>query len=110
MTVKIEIRLWNLLAHSNSMGIILFLIPVLLRGWIIHNLHLCSLLNPNSDTRQALAFIGGHAAFSVLRKLSKTSDLCTVCFSPLTEDKTLEIEDLDSNFTLIQLLDRGGLK
>ena len=31
---------------------------------------------PNSDARQALVFIGRYAAFSLLRKLSKTSDLC----------------------------------
>ena len=66
--------------------------------------------SPNSATKQALAFIGGYAAFSLLRKLSKTSDLCPECYSLLTEDKTMEIQDLDSDFTLIQLLDRGGLK
>ena len=67
-------------------------------------------LHPNSDTRQALAFIRGHPAFSLIRKLTKTSELCPECYSLLTEDKSIEIEDLDYNFSLIQLLDRGGLK
>ena len=52
----------------------------------------------SSDTRQALAFIGGYVAFSLLRKLSKTSDLCPDCYSILTEIKHMKI------------LDRGGLK
>ena len=64
----------------------------------------------SSDTRQALAFIGGYAAFSLLRKLSKSSDLCPDCYSILTENKYMEIEDPDSTFALIGLLDRGGLK
>ena len=34
---------------------------------------------PNSDTRQALAFIGGYAAFSMIRKLIKISELCPEC-------------------------------
>ena len=65
---------------------------------------------PNSDTRQALAFIGGYAVFSLIRKLTKTSELCPECYSLLTEDKSIEIEDLVNNLSLIQLLDRGGLK
>ena len=46
----------------------------------------------------------------MIRKLTKTSELCPECYSLLTEDKSIEIEDLDYNFSLIQLLDRGGLK
>ena len=64
----------------------------------------------SSDTRQALAFIGGYAAFCLLRKLSKTSDVCPDCCSILTENKHMEIEDPDSTIAFIGLLDRGGLK
>ena len=67
-------------------------------------------LDPNSETRQALAFIGGYAAFSLLKKLSRGKSLCLDCTSVLIQDKTLEIEDFDSSLVLIQLLDRGGLK
>ena len=57
---------------------------------------------PNSDTRQALAFIGGYAAYSLMRKFTKTSKLCPECYSLLTEDKSIEIEDLDYNISLSQ--------
>ena len=66
-------------------------------------------LDPNSETRQAFAFIGGYAAFSLLTKLSGKS-LCLDRTSVLIQDKTLEIEDFESSLVLIQLLDRGGLK
>ncbi|KAI6658226.1 hypothetical protein LOD99_15495 [Oopsacas minuta] len=67
-------------------------------------------LPPNADERQALAFIGGYATFCLIRKLTITSELCPECYSLLTEDKSIEIEDIDFNFSLIQLLDPGGLK
>ena len=38
-------------------------------------------LVPNSETRQVLAFIGGDAAFSLLKKLSKGKSLCLDCTS-----------------------------
>ena len=66
--------------------------------------------DPNSETRQALAFIGGYAAFSLLKRLAKGRDLCFDCTSILTEDKSLEIQDFESTLGLVQLLDRGGLK
>ena len=67
-------------------------------------------LDPNSETRQALAFIGGYAAFSLLKKQSRGKSLGLDCTSVLIQDKTLEIEDFESSLVLIQLLDRGGLK
>ena len=36
-------------------------------------------LDPNSETRQALAFIGSYAAFSLLKKLSIDKGLCVDC-------------------------------
>ena len=67
-------------------------------------------LDPNSETRQALAFIGGYAAFSLLKELSRGKGLCLDCTSALIQDKTLEIQDFESSLLLIQLLDRGGPK
>ena len=67
-------------------------------------------VNPNSDSRQALAFIGGYAAFSLMKRLSRSRSLCHDCTLTLIQDKTLEIEDFESSVVLIQLLDRGGLK
>ena len=67
-------------------------------------------LDPNSESCQALAFIVGYAAFSLLKKLSRGKSLCLDCTSVLIQDKTLEIEDFASSLVLIQLLDTGGLK
>ena len=67
-------------------------------------------VNPNSETRQALAFIGGYAAFSLMKILSRSRSLCHDCTLTLIQDKTLEIDDFESSVVLIQLLDRGGLK
>ena len=64
----------------------------------------------NTDTKQALAFITGYASFSLLRKLSKASDICLECTLLLTKNKSMEVEEFDSTFALIQILDRGGLK
>ena len=66
--------------------------------------------DPNLETRQALAFIAGYAAFSSIKKFSKSSEMCTECIFFLTEDKSTVIEEANSSFGLIQFLDRGGLK
>ena len=65
--------------------------------------------DPNLETREALAFIAGYAAFSSIKKFSKSSEMCTECIFFLTEDKYMVIEEANSSFGLIQLLDRGGL-
>ena len=52
-------------------------------------------LDPNSETRQALAFIGGYAAFSILKNLSRGKSLCVDCTSVLIQYKALEIEDFE---------------
>ena len=67
-------------------------------------------VNPNSEMRQALAFIGDYAAFSLMKRLSRSRSLCHDCTLTLIQDKTLENKDLESSVVLIQLLDRGGLK
>ena len=36
--------------------------------------------------------------------------MCTECIFFLTEDKSIVIEEANSSFGLIQLLDRGGLR
>ena len=36
-------------------------------------------VDPDLETQQALAFIAGYAAFSAMKKLSKTSELCIDC-------------------------------
>ena len=36
-------------------------------------------VNPNSETRQALAFIGSYAAFSLMKRLSRSRSLCHDC-------------------------------
>ena len=67
-------------------------------------------VDPDLETQQALAFIAGYAAFSEMKKLSKTSELCLDCTSFLCEDKCLDVEEIQPTFQLIQLSDRGGLK
>ena len=110
MSLKI-VLLWNLSALSKPMKMIF--IAAILIILIPHIICLCSLLKVfilRSDKRHALAFIGGYGPFSLLRKLSKTSDVCPDCCSILTENNNMEIEDPDSTFTLIGLLDRGRIK
>ena len=47
-------------------------------------------LDPNSETRQALAFIGGYEAFSLLKKQSRGKSVCLDRTSVLIKDKSLE--------------------
>ena len=66
-------------------------------------------VDPDLETQQALAFIAGYAAFSAMKNLSKTSELCLDCTSFLCEDKSLDVEEIQPTFQLIQLSNRGGL-
>ena len=83
-----------------------YIIDLALYESIISN----EIADPDLETRQALAFIAGYAAFSSIKKFSKSSELCTDCIFFLTEDKSIVIEEVNSSCGLIQLLDRGGLK
>ena len=62
------------------------------------------------EIQQALAFISGYAAFSVMKKIIVTFELCNECVLFLNQDKSLDIEEIPPTFKLIQLSDRGGLK
>ena len=66
--------------------------------------------DPSLEIQQALAFISGYAAFSMMKKFIKTFELCNECVLFLTQDKSLDIEEIPPTFKLIQLYDRGGLK
>ena len=48
-------------------------------------------LDPNSETRQALAFIGGYAAFSLLKNYLRRGKICAlIVLQYYNTDKTLE--------------------
>ena len=52
-------------------------------------------------------YIAGYAVFSYLKKSSG----CRTCHGLLTSDKLLEVNnDVGSQYTLIDLIDRGSLK
>ena len=72
---------------------------------------------PDPSILQALAFIAEYTVHSihkskVFRKspLSKDKSMCSNCLALLTEVKSLEFEESDSFYAIIQLQDRGGLK
>ena len=56
---------------------------------------------------QSIAFVGGYVVHSFIRNSSSN---CEACLSMLTQDKELEIVDLEDKNKLIQLIDRGSLK
>ena len=56
---------------------------------------------------QSLAFIGGYAIHSLLKKSKKK---CADCLIFLTEDKVIDFVDYQSAYTLIEIIDRGSLK
>ena len=58
-------------------------------------------VDPDLETQQALAFIAGYAAFSAMKKLSKTSELCLDCTSFLCEDKCLDVEEIQPSFQIV---------
>ena len=62
------------------------------------------------ETQQGLSFISGYAAFLVMKKFIKTSELCIECELFLTQDKSMNLAEIHPNFESIQLSDRGGLK
>ena len=66
--------------------------------------------DPSLEIQPALAFISGYAAFSMMKKFIKTFELYNECVLFLTQDKSLDIEEIPPTFKLIQLSDRGGLK
>ena len=64
---------------------------------------------PEIDVSQTecLVYIAGYAVFSYLKKSSG----CRTCHGLLTSDKLLEVNnDVGSQFTQIDLVDRGSLK
>ena len=70
---------------------------------------------PHPALSQALAFIAGvHSIHKckIFRKLplSKDKFMCSNYLNLFTVDKSLEFEESDSVYALIQLQDRGGLK
>ena len=66
--------------------------------------------DPNFETRQALVFIAGYAAFLSIKKVLKEFRNVYRKHFLLSEDKSIVIDNANSSFGLIQLLDRGGLK
>ena len=56
---------------------------------------------------QSIAFVGGYAVHSFIRN---SSSKCEACLSMLTQDRDLEVVDIENKNKLIQLIDRGALK
>ena len=56
---------------------------------------------------ECLTYVAGYAVFSYLKK----SNACADCHNLLTTEKQMEVvNDMGSQFILIELLDRGSLK
>ena len=61
----------------------------------------------NSSQVERLAYVAGYVVFSYLKK----SNACADCHNFLTSEKQMEVvNDMGSQFILIDLLDRGSLK
>ena len=64
-------------------------------------------VEPPLSIIQSMAFIGGYAIHSLLKK---SKERCPDCLIFLTEDKVIEFVDYESAYKLIEILDRGSLK